>query len=622
MKRPQGLKLFLAHPSLHRLVTGALIGLAMGLLAAALSQTAYFQQVEKYTLDWRFKLRGRRTSRARVVVVAIDDVSSDLHSDVAMKDWGPYVARAIDALSRLHAAAIGIDMQLDVPSQGITEWSRAILQAQGRVVLPEYFYSDDEGHLHLVRGLDALNTAAEAAAPGEGVGVANSYADEDGILREFAPLQGDPGQPRPAFSLLLARRVRPQVPTHPFVINYLGYPDTVPHLSFRRIEALWQALQSGAQPGEATRRQLAAIRQQIAGAIVILGYTDRRFAKDFHQTPLGRMEGAEAQANIIATLLDGRPIQNLAADGRVAWGLLLLGTALGVLVTTAGPVRAALCGLLLLEAWLGGTWWAFLAHDRWIPVIQPTLTVPLAFGAALLWRQMVSEREMGPLRQYVGPIVLSEIRRNPRALEADGRSYDITVLFADIRAFTAWSQEKSPEEVVALLNRADNLLMEQVFRHGGTVDKFLGDGMMAFFGAPLEMADHAQRAVRCALEMQAAVSQDRELNAMFPGLQLGIGLHCGPAVVGFLQARQKPEYTAIGDTVNVAARLEDATKHFGAAIVMSAATFERMGAGTEFARLGAGFCVEGPCIYTPSNHDAILVYIVRRQNQKERETGR
>jgi adenylate cyclase len=156
---------------------------------------------------------------------------------------------------------------------------------------------------------------------------------------------------------------------------------------------------------------------------------------------------------------------------------------------------------------------------------------------------------------------------------------EVTVLFSDLRDFTALSERLSGAEVVALLNQCHEQMVEMVFAHGGTLDKYLGDGLMAYFGAPVAQPDHAERAVRCALAMQERLAELNQGRAASGGdaLRMGIGVHTGTVVLGNIGARRRREYTAIGDTVNVAARTEELTKSVGAPILVSEETRRRVG---------------------------------------------
>jgi adenylate cyclase len=161
---------------------------------------------------------------------------------------------------------------------------------------------------------------------------------------------------------------------------------------------------------------------------------------------------------------------------------------------------------------------------------------------------------------------------------------EVTVLFSDLRDFTALSERLAGTEVVALLNQCHERMVETVFAHGGTLDKYLGDGLMAYFGAPVAQPDHAERAVRCALAMQGALGEINRSRAASGGdaLRMGIGVHTGMVVLGNIGARRRREYTAIGDTVNVAARIEELTKLVGVPILVSEETRRCVGDAVAF----------------------------------------
>jgi len=208
-------------------------------------------------------------------------------------------------------------------------------------------------------------------------------------------------------------------------------------------------------------------------------------------------------------------------------------------------------------------------------------------SVALVARVAREQRQRERLGRYFSPEVASLLAGRGEE-GAPGEEREITILFSDLRGFTTLSERLSGREVVALLNEVDEELVEAVFEHGGTLDKYLGDGIMAYFGAPIGMPDHAERGVRCALAMRRRLEELNRRRAARGecALHIGVGVHTGTAVLGDVGARRRREYTAIGDAVNVAARVQQATKAEGVAILVSAETVRRAGAAMAFAPAG------------------------------------
>lgn len=231
-------------------------------------------------------------------------------------------------------------------------------------------------------------------------------------------------------------------------------------------------------------------------------------------------------------------------------------------------VYMSLIGLITAE-WIS---WLIILSGSFLLVAVYALTRLRSLVANAAAEQSRRDR----LRRYFAPSVASLLEEQPDGVPDTTRV--VTVLFSDLRGFTTLTQGMPPDRVVELLNEVHSALVEEVFRSGGTLDKFMGDGLMAYFNAPLEQPDHASRAVACAAGMKGALDalNRRRVERHDPPLRLGIGIHTGPATLGTIGTATRGDYTAIGETVNLAAHLEKLTRSLGEGILLTEATFREL----------------------------------------------
>jgi adenylate cyclase len=221
----------------------------------------------------------------------------------------------------------------------------------------------------------------------------------------------------------------------------------------------------------------------------------------------------------------------------------------------------------------------FVWGNVWFETVPVVLALGVASGGVISLNYMREERVRREYARFFSPGVARQIAEDRSGQALAGKRRRITVLFSDIRDFTSISEGLRPEEVVELLREYFNTMVPIVLKHGGTLDKYVGDAIMALFGAPLPLDDHAACAVRVAQEMLAQLprlSPVWEAKCGRP-LRIGVGIHTGDAVVGVMGADHRREYSAIGDTVNLASRLESATKELKSPLVISQATAEALG---------------------------------------------
>jgi len=302
---------------------------------------------------------------------------------------------------------------------------------------------------------------------------------------------------------------------------------------------------------------------EFTGKIVIIG-TAATGLHDLRVTPVSEFHpGADILATAIDNLKNGNAMQEASALAMLAVSLVTLsaifiGFRAGIHTLAIGA--ATLAAVLVM---LGASYVA--AGSRYLlPMLTPAaLSGGMYFACGLngyLHERRERLKAVDFFSRFVNPHVVRDLLAHG-GLPKTGQSRQITILFSDIRGFTTLSESRPPEQIVALLNRYFSRQVEVIFRHGGCLDKFIGDAIMAFWGAPLDDADHARHAVAAALEMSAALEAFKhELGVDGAGFDIGIGLSSGPAVVGLIGSENKREYTAIGDTVNLGSRIEGLTK--------------------------------------------------------------
>ncbi|HEV7968836.1 MAG TPA: adenylate/guanylate cyclase domain-containing protein [Candidatus Acidoferrales bacterium] len=343
------------------------------------------------------------------------------------------------------------------------------------------------------------------------------------------------------------------------MINYEGDAATYPYVSI----------------ADVVRHKFPA--GTFKGKIVLIGASATGIG-DLQSTPFGGIDypGVEVHANMIDNIMNRHFL--LRGANQVAVDLLLIllfGVPLGLWLALAQP-RSMLFGLLLLVPFGVGVWYAFL-HGWWLNFIVPAGILVANVGFVAMYRALVEEKEKrrvrGAFQQYLSPEVIRRLLENPDLVKP--RKTEITVMFSDVRGFTSISEKLDAQELAALLNEYLTDMTRIVFRHNGTLDKYIGDAVMAFWGAPFEEQDHATKSCHAALEMMARLAemQKKWRSEGRPVLDIGVGLCTGVASVGNMGSELRYGYTALGDTVNLSSRLEGLNKEYATHILLSDTTY-------------------------------------------------
>jgi adenylate cyclase len=537
--------------------------LAVGLLAAAAAgglavlRGGPAERVEQSLVDARYAVRGEHPLPGVVVVEIDDDTLGRLQLRWPYPRW--VHARMIRTLLRAGARAVLYDVQFSEPSNRRDDRELLAAAADRRVVLATTSLEDD-GRPAVIGG------ARQLAARGGRVGWAEFPVDGDGVMRRLeARVHGVP------HAAVLAAGGDPAAGTHP--VDFAGPRGSVRAISFWKV---------------ATGRDPSAL---VRGRIVVVGASASSL-QDVHAVAVGGelMPGAELNANAIQTVLDGYPLDDAPVFAAIL--LVLAAGLIAPLATLAGSPGRALAqalgaGVLGALALLVGAQLAFDAGTI-VPLAAPLLALALGTLGAVALTYVFELRARRRLRttfeRFVPPRVAAELLpEGDAAPRLQSRRLEATVLFCDLRGFTALAEQLEAEQVIAVLNRYLELVSAAVFAHAGTVVSYQGDGVLAVFGAPLPQQDHAARALRAAREIldealpgfNAWLMQERL--ADHP-LAAGIGLNTGPVMSGLVGSERRLEYAAVGDATNVAARLQGLGRDAEGRLFVSGSTYTALAA--------------------------------------------
>jgi adenylate cyclase len=545
----------------------AAVAIASAGIALLLYATGLSHDTELASIDTRFSIRGDEKPRDDIVLVLIDDTTSR-ELPVRFPFPRSLHARVVDAVDRDGAKTIAYDVEFLQPTK--PKEDNALIGSVARagpnkVVLADS-QPDPQGRSGVFGGqklLDQIKARAGNTQIGE---------DSDGVRRRI-PLEVGNMETFPLVAAELASGetiTEKQMGGPSAWIDYAGGPGTYLSIPFSRV------LNGQFTPGF------------FRDKVVVVGASDPSL-KDVAETSISQSDltsGAEINANAIATALDDFPLKStpLGID-------LFLITLMGVLAPLASyrlsPIRALALGLLAAALYLVCAQLAFNS-GRIVPVLYPMVALGLSLVGSLLVyyvrEAFIRRRVRDTFARFVPESVVGQVlARTDDDLRLEGRRMDVTVLFSDIRGFTTFSEGRDPGQVLEVLNAYHEEMTAAVMDHRGTLISFMGDGIMATFGAPIDMNDHADRAFAAAKEMLEirlpTVNEWMRENDVGAEFQIGIGLNSGPVMAGNIGSQQRLEFTTIGDTVNTAARLEGMTKGTGHSLFVADSTRERLSGG-------------------------------------------
>jgi len=555
-----------------RAVQGAIIVMAAVLALLMPRYVNIVAVAENWASDVRFALFNPIAEpHDDIVILAItEDTLSQLpyRSPVDRKMLADVLVRLKD----YGVKAVGLDILLDQPTEADKDESL-------KTVLETYPVPVVTGWTDEKTGLSETQFAFQSSyLQNVSAGFSNLFKDPvDGTVRNAFVGRAENGVYRESFAALIAKRLGHDVPREGFRIRYLSPPDAnTPVFAQYPIHAL-----AFLPPA------------WFKDKVVMIG-GDLPFG-DRHRTPfaategvaLGTTPGVIIQAHILAQFLDGefRQVQTVPFEILIATVLGLAAVVIGLSSATM-VVRITIGVGFVAVLWVGAVM-VFMNTGIMLPIISPTLSFGIALTMAISYAVRLQKQETDYIHDafshYLSPDMVRELVDHPDALSLGGEKKEMTLLFSDIRGFTTLSERLTPEELVSLLNRILTPLTGAILDHKGTVDKYMGDAIMAFWNAPLNDPDHAYNACVASLELKQLLNAlNDELKAEaeqtgreFIEVKMGVGINTGDCIAGNIGSKQRFDYSALGDTVNTASRLEGQSKTYGVDIVIGEETHAR-----------------------------------------------
>ncbi|MFD3272834.1 CHASE2 domain-containing protein [Paenibacillus dendritiformis] len=565
-----------------------------------------FQMAEHALRDaLRTKSVAEQAPDDRIKIIAIDEES--------LNQLGPFpwprsvYADMINHLMEAGAKSVALDLLLIDPAPD--EQDDALLAEQlqrcPQVYLPVQVTLQSrqpDAESLLVERVD--RPAASLHVREEQLGHVNVLPDPDGVIRHMTlGLRDENGELIPSLDVLLANRMLPEgerIRWEEEKQAWLRGDKPIPTDARHQVATDFFTSAYGYGESELNGYDRQSFIDVLTGVVDAEYYKDTTVLigpyatslSDKHMTPLSRtmtLHGVEIHANMVQSLLEGR----FYKEAPFGWNVLALAAGIAAAAWCGNRVRGVLgAGCALLLAGLYTVIWiaVYETGSVFIPYFTEICGMTASYTLLLAYRSREERRARQQVEElfgrYVSPVVVTELLRSREPIRVGGTRCDITVMFIDIRGFTPLSERLAPEETIQVLNQYLHACADVIFRHQGTLDKFIGDGVMAIFGAPYPLERHEEHALQAALSLvRRAELLKQTLGAKDIAVQFGIGIQSGEAVVGNIGSEAlRLDYTAIGDTVNTAARLESQAKP--GQVLVGEETVRRLGSRFNMSEVG------------------------------------
>jgi len=573
------------------------ITLVLFLLMIPAERMELFSSLENWLLGNRHIVRlntlepeKTQFSYDEIVIVDTEETFFDEYGSWPLKRAD--IAKLTTNLKRLGAKVIALDMLMDFPN-GYDEdpiLAEAMQNTGNTIVVAQLEFGGDGKFIEVNYPTEILKAAAESG-----------YTNHTLIGNKLSRVRFFPQEikdhnvwPFAIKTLAMYKGVEPQlengqltigdieVPLDPFNDLWVDFPSLPPMATFLAkdtpagISAAEILLELEDIPDDEWDEETEDLQELISGKIVLVGDTSE-VSHDIFSSPIGEVYGIEFLADTIMTLMKNAPIRPASSQNEM---LVLLILFICFVIVALIPKYENLLFLLIIAAYAGFGVFTYVYYGVAFSMSYALIACVLSTGTINLYLFMMERKQKGFIKgafsQYLSPTVIDQIVENPEMLQLGGERREMTPFFSDIQGFSTISEGLTPEELVQLLNEYLTAMCDIISSHQGTIDKFEGDAIIAFWGAPLDLPNHATVACHATIEMQRRGEELRKMlrEQSRPLLFTRMGLNSGPVVVGNMGSAERMDYTMMGDVVNLAARLEGANKFYKTFSMISGSTYE------------------------------------------------
>lgn len=545
-----------------------------------------FLPIENIFYDLRFKLRGPIKPSDNIVIIKIDE-----NSLAALGRW-PWdrkiIAKAVNNLFNAKVKVVALDILYPEKSNKTSDLALHNALKKGKSILASHFETFYENVLKnntiqkvviesIIYPIDLLNKVAK-------VGFTNVEPDEDGIIRSVFLIKHYKEEIHYSFSYTIAKEfIGPNFEEHikdipsKIFVNFYG-----PSEYFNKKENKIESTFIGYSFIDIYNNLVPSI--WLKDKIAIIGATATG-SYDHYPTPfIKTYPGVELNATVVENLLSKRYLLKKFNKLHNIFFVFLTTLVLSIIFYNINPLFIVNCVVFFNFTYYLFTYLVFIKYFRILEFVPYSISSILIGFSCILHKLIFEQKDKKIIKRtfsrYINPYVLEELLKNPTGSlsRLGGEKKEITVVFTDIRAFTTISEKLPAEEIVYFLNNYFQVMNNIIFKYNGTIDKYIGDCIMCFWNAPLNQPDHAYLAVKCVIEMIEEIEKLNETQPILKNfkIKIGAGINTGEAIIGNIGSTHLMQYTAVGDTVNTASRLQSLTKEFNSPIIISETVYEKL----------------------------------------------